>query len=92
METEKILLYGALAFVAYKLLLAPTSSGGGSSSGTAPAPAPPHPSTAEQATDAAISVAQTYGVDQCIAAGYDPGTCRQAGTSLGGLLDGLFNF
>lgn len=87
-ETEKLLLYGVIGFVAYKLLTARPAY----VPGAAPRPVPtPGPSQAEQISDAAISVARSYGVQQCIDQGYDPATCRSAGAAGGGLLDSLFN-
>ena len=80
MTTTKWIIYGAIGFVAYRLLVHTGTPAGAAPAVRAPAPPPPpQKSQAEQIADVAISYAAQYGVQQCIDAGYDSTLCRGVG-------------
>ena len=88
----KWIIYGAVAFVAYRLLVHTTPAGAAPSVRAPAPPPPPHKSAGEQIADTAIAYASLYGVQQCLDAGYDPTLCRGAGavgTTAGDDLAGL---
>jgi putative hemolysin len=68
-ETEKLLLYGGLAFVAYKVLVPPAP--------VVIAAPPPRQTPQPTDTQQVLNVAAMYGSDYCIQQGYDPAICKQ---------------